>query len=79
MLELLNVLCSKLGIDRSLDTPRGVVARYIGENQIMYVNTTSSTFRIDNAVPARSLITGNVYSDYILLEPYEVDMIELSK
>lgn len=76
MLELLKTLCEKLCIEKGLETPKGIIARRIGENKIMYVNTTSCSFRIEIASRVKSLITGKVYEDCLLLEPYEADMFE---
>lgn len=76
MLELLETLCNKLGIEKGPETPYGVAARHIGENRILYVNTMSSPSRIEVASPAKSIITGDVYNDCFSLEPYEVDMVE---
>lgn len=76
MEALLTVLCEELGIEKGPETPEGVAARRIGDRSILYVNTTGGTVRIEIAGSVKSIITGNVHKDYILLEPYEVDMTE---
>jgi beta-galactosidase len=72
---LLNMLCARLDIEKGPETPQGVVARRMEENRILYINTMNQSREILQVGTAKSLLTGKIYHDKILLDPYEVDFI----
>lgn len=75
MQALLTTLCDELGIEKGPETPKGVVARRIGEDKIIYVNTLNQVCSINHAGAAKSLLTGKVYNGGITMDPYEADMV----
>ncbi len=72
---LLTVLCDRLNIEKGPETPEGVVARRIGDDKIIYVNTLNKVSSINFAGTAKSLLTGKVYSNCIVLDSFEADMV----
>ena len=76
MPALLMFLCDKLGIERGMVTPKGVVARTLDKGTVIYINTLNQVCTLNLAGTARSLLTGMIYGNCITLDPYEVDIVE---
>jgi beta-galactosidase len=72
---LLETLYAKVGIEKGPVTPAGVYARLV-EGRTLYVNTTEKAQSI--AIPGQKhgVLTGKLYRNTLILEPYQVDLVE---
>jgi beta-galactosidase len=72
---LLESLYAKVGVAQGPATPAGVYARVV-EGRTLYVNTTEKAQTI--AIPGQKhgVLTGKLYRDTLVLEPFQVDLVE---
>jgi len=75
MYVLLNQLYASLGIEKGPETPDGVVARRLGDH-VIYVNTTSSEYRISVSGKFEGLLTNRMVDGDLHLGPYEVEVCQ---
>jgi len=72
---LLRSLYGSLAIARGPLTPPGVSARVVA-GRTLFVNTTDKAVEIPIAGPMEGVLTGKRYRGTLLLEPYEVDLLQ---
>jgi beta-galactosidase len=72
---VLRGLYASVGVERGPVTPAGVRARVVA-GRTLYVNTTSEAVDISIVGSRAGVITGRRYSGTLLLEPYEVDLLQ---
>jgi beta-galactosidase len=72
---LLDSLYSRVGVQRGPQTPDGVYARVV-DGRTLYVNTTDHQQRIPLSHAGKGLITGRLYHGEIVLDPWQVDLVQ---
>jgi beta-galactosidase len=72
---LVDYLTGELGLEKGVDTPEGVQARKIAENQDFYVNTTDHDVMIPLVRPGKGILSDKYYDTEILLKAYDAELI----
>lgn len=79
--ELIEVLAAELieqlGISRGPTTPHGVMARYIDEKHVLYLNLEGRTKQVEFKGRGRSILFEKEYRDRFTLNPFEPEFVEL--
>lgn len=72
---LVDYLTEELGLEKGIDTPEGVQARRIAENQDFYVNTTDHDVMIPLARPGKGILSEKSYNTAMTLKAYDAELI----
>jgi beta-galactosidase len=76
---LLDQLLKNIVVNKGPEVPKGVMARYINNNHILYLNLDKEDKVITLKGAAKSILTGNVYTGHFILKPFEPEFIEMNK
>lgn len=74
---LFDDLIKELTIKKGPEVPKEVMARYIDNKHILYLNTSNEKKQITISTKAKGLLSGRHYDNAIQLEPFEPEFIEL--
>ncbi len=77
---ILDELIDELGIRRGgPEVPRNVMARYIDDNHILFLNVSGEPQEIKLKGKSRSILLDKDYVDSFVIQPYEPDFVEWHK
>jgi beta-galactosidase len=74
---LVDELINQLSIKKGPEVPSGVMARFIDNKHILYLNVSSKPQNIKLKGKSRSLLSDKEYSENCLIEPFEPEFLEL--
>lgn len=74
---LLDELIPALSIKKGPEVPDGVMARFIDNKHILYLNVSNEQKTIDPKRKSKSILFDKEYTGKFLLEPFEPEFIEL--
>jgi beta-galactosidase len=72
---LIQSIAEETGLSKPLETPEGIYARRIAENQYFYVNITDGEINVPLAENGRGVLSGENYRDTLPLAPYDGELI----
>ena len=77
---ILDELIGELGIRRAgPEVPRNIMARYIDDKHILFLNVSGEPQTIKLKGKSRSILLDKDYVDSFVIQPYEPDFVEWHK
>jgi beta-galactosidase len=74
---ILDELISELSIKKGPEAPQNVMARFIDNKHILYLNLNNETREIELKGKSRSVLLDKNYNDKFTVPPYEPEFVEL--
>ena len=71
-------LLRSISVNKGPETPDNVMARYINDKHILYINLSNENKQITIKGSAKSILNGNNYTNTFTLKPFEPEFIELN-
>jgi beta-galactosidase len=71
-------LLKTMSVNKGPETPNNVMARYINNKHILYINLSGENKQIVIKGSAKSILNGNSYNNTFTLKPFEPEFIELN-
>ena len=75
---MIDQLLKTITINKGPEVPKDVMARYINNKHILYLNISKETKVITVKGTVKSILTGNTYTNQFTLKPFEPEFIEIN-